>query len=77
MILLIPSYQFIKLFLDNKMSNFEEYGAFNIFFKRSLGRKKKKVELQSLVIFYAQHAILQFVEGDNSLQSSIIENPFI
>ena len=47
------------------------------FFKRSLGRKKKKVELQSLVILCAQHAILQFVEGDNSLQSFIIENPVI
>ena len=29
MIVLIP-YQFIKPFLDNKMSVFEEYGAFNL-----------------------------------------------
>ena len=30
MIILITTYQFIKPFLDNKMSIFEEYGAFKI-----------------------------------------------
>ena len=55
MVALIPIYQFIKPFLDNKMSTFEEYGAFKLYICEQLRCSSACSDVQADLVLCRQY----------------------